>query len=152
MADTFLLDTVAEILGPVVSRHASVRDDAGVWVIDGSPLFDQADEIVYVSPDLHPADTRDAARDLLDRLATRGLAIRRDVPITGNGLGTRLARLADQIAATTDPARLDVLAAVLSGLAAEAAERDEAAIPAHCRLDPAALPDGVSSLCARRRA
>src|SRR4051812_9930378 len=108
MRDPLMLDALAEVLAHVVSRHGSVRDDAGCWIGSAQDVLGEPFEVVA---DLHPGDARDAGRDLLDGLAARGLAIRRQATSTGNGLGARLARLASELAsAAGDRARVGAAA------------------------------------------
>ena len=154
MADTHTIEMVAEILGAAVSRHASVRDSMNVWLHDNEPLHDHLGIAVTVAAALHPGDARDAARDLLDQLAARGLTIQRAVPAKGNSLATRLLRLAADLAAgAADPARCRVAATALGALAAEARDRDEAVVPAHLRVPVSSdASEGVVRLCSRRRA
>ncbi len=153
MADPFTLDALAEVLAPVVSRHASVRDDAGVWLATSEPVHDAQGVPFWVRADLHPGDARDAARDLVDLLEARGLTVRREVFAGGNDLGTRLLRLAVELfAAPGDADRTTAVASALCALAAEAQTRDEAVVPAHLRVPFSGLPENLVRLCDRRRA
>jgi hypothetical protein len=151
MSDSFKLSAVAETLSMIVSRYASARDDEG-WL--------------DVVADLHPTDQRDAARDLLDMLEARGFNLNSQPtassapvtppapPLTGNGLGSRLRRLSMQLVmVSNDPTRVRAIATgAMTTLAAEAQARDDAAIPAHLRVDLTNLPEGVVVLDQRRRA
>jgi hypothetical protein len=136
--DIFRIETVAEVLGAVVFRHASARGNDG-WL--------------DMAADIHPADRRDAARDLLGMLEARGIGLRREVGSDSTGLGGRLMRLAVALAAASaNPAQVQTIAGVLCDLAAEAQDRDDAMIPLHLRMVPGALPAGVVALDQRRRA
>jgi hypothetical protein len=137
-ADTFKLDVVAEALATTVSRHATARAcDNAEWLDIGA--------------DLHPADSRDAARDLLDLLAARGIGLRKEVAGDTSGLGGRLLRLGVALAAaSSNPGRVQAIAGALVDLAAEARDRDDAVVPAHLRMVPGALPAGVVALDQRR--
>lgn len=149
MRDLFLIDTVAEILGLAVSRHGSVRDDAGQWI---AAAHDTLGELFEVAAGLHMEDARDAARDLMDGLAARGFAVQRQPSAEGNGLSARLVRLSAELAAAAgDPARVAAVAGVLGALAAEARDRDDAAVPPHLWLEPDDMPAGVVRLCDHRR-
>lgn len=66
--DTFTLAAVADVLGSVVSRHATAH-----IVADDDDVVGWPD----VAAELRPGDARDAARDLIDHLAARGFAVRR---------------------------------------------------------------------------
>jgi hypothetical protein len=153
MRDPLMLDAVAEVLSAVVSRHASVVDSGSTWLRPDEEVSDHLGNTFTVSAALHLGEARDAARDVLDRLAVHGLGVHREPPKVGNGLGTRLARLSAELTrASGQPSRVQAIAAQMTALANEAAERDVALVPAHLRLGRSGLPDGVASLCERRRA
>ena len=149
MRDPPMLDALADVLAQVVSRHGSVRDDAGCWIGSAQDVLGEPFEVAAA---LHPGDARDAGRDLLDGLAARGLAIHRQPSTVGNGLGARLARLAGELAAAaSDPVRFGSVSNALLVFAAEADQRDAAVIPAHLRQARSGLPDSIVRLCDRRR-
>jgi hypothetical protein len=151
MTAPLTLDALAEVLAHVVSRHASVRDDGATWLRTDEVVSDHLGNRFTVSAALHPGEARDAARDLQDRLALHGLGVHREPPKAGNGLGARLARLSAELTrASGQPNRVQAIAAQMSALAEEAAERDVAVVPAHFRMARSGLPDGVVALERRR--
>ncbi|RAI55908.1 hypothetical protein [Roseicella frigidaeris] len=152
IAPSLVLDAVEELLPAVVSRFAGVREaDNGSWIRADEAFVDRLGCQVVMAAGLHPADARDAARRLVEMLTSRGLCISPEPSRSGNGLGARLARLADVLAgAAPGGFRVEAVAAALSALAGEVQEREEAAVPAHLRLVPGALPSSVVRLEARR--
>ena len=153
MRDPLVLDALSDVLAQVVSRHGSVREDGATWLQADDVVSNHLGNCFTLTATIHPGEARDAARDVLDRLAMHGLGVHRKPPAAGNGLAARLVRLSDELGrASSQPTRVQAIADQMIVLAEEAAGRDAVVIPAHLLLDRSGLPDGVVSLCGRRRA
>ncbi|MCB4825495.1 hypothetical protein [Roseicella aerolata] len=83
-ADPLPLETLAEVLASVVSRHGAVVDSGSTWLRPDELVRDHLGCEFTVSAAIHPGEARDAARDLADLLAAHGLGV---VRLAGKGRG-----------------------------------------------------------------